>query len=450
MKKTKILILILFCFLIGITSYFFVGAKENEAQVKENSKKDEQKMKEEKYSKFSGLNLSKADIKLKYKDKILNLKLPIYMDKNRYYVPVNNVLDQIDVNYIIKEGKVHTEINNKKIDIHKNLANISGKKYKLRKDTILKEDIMYMSLFDFNKIVGLKANWNETEKIISLYKNKEQEKIENNNKNSKRKPAFVRLEDITSNQRYKTPEELEKLRVISDYLYSKNIPFHVAWVPRYLDPKNNIDDDASRDFNIHNANFVYTLDYFIDRGGIIGLHGYTHQSGAEVSIDGIEFDETRNNDESIIRERVQKAIQCAKVLDIPVGFFESAHYSATNEETKIIEQYFNYMYEPPKFASRNNIAKRQSKDRTVTYIPTPLDYVDGIKHADKVIENINNLEENALGSFFYHPSIESSFIKFKNNKDGSVEYTYEDNSPLKKIIKAFEKNNYEFKKITEF
>lgn len=215
---------------------FFVGAKENEAQVKENSKKDEQKMKEEKYSKFSGLNLSKADIKLKYKDKILNLKLPIYMDKNRYYVPVNNVLDQIGVNYIIKEGKVHTEINNKKIDIHKNLANISEKKYKLRKDTILKEDIMYMSLFDFNKIVGLKANWNETEKTISLYKNKEQEKVVNN-KNSEKKPAFVRLEDITSNQRYKTPEALEKLRVISDYLYSRNIPFHVAWVPRYLDPK---------------------------------------------------------------------------------------------------------------------------------------------------------------------------------------------------------------------
>lgn len=182
-------------------------------------------MKEEKYSKFSGLNLSKADIKLKYKDKILNLKLPIYIDKNRYYVPVNNVLDQIGVNYIIKEGKIHTEIDNKKIDIHKNLANISGEKYKLRKDTILKEDIMYMSLFDFNKIIGLKANWNETEKIISLYKNKEQGKIENNNKDSKRKPAFVRLEDITSNQRYKTPEELEKLRVISDYLYSKKYLF---------------------------------------------------------------------------------------------------------------------------------------------------------------------------------------------------------------------------------
>lgn len=49
---------------------------------------------------------------------------------------------------------------------------------------------MYMSLFDFNKIIGLKANWNETEKIISLYKNKEQGKIENNNKDSKRKPAL--------------------------------------------------------------------------------------------------------------------------------------------------------------------------------------------------------------------------------------------------------------------
>lgn len=449
MKKIKISILVLFCALIGFTN-FLVGCKNNKAQVTQNSKKDEQKIKEEKYSKFSGLNLSKTDIKLKYKGEILNLKLPIYMDKNRYYVPVNNVLDKINVNYTIKQGKAHVENGDRKIDIDKNLANISGEKYKLRKDVILKEDIMYMSFFDFNKIMGLKANWNESEKTISLYKNKEQEKIENNkNKNSKIKPAFVRLEDITSNQRYKTPEALEKLRVISDYLYSKKIPFHVAWVPRYLDPKNNIDDDASRDFNIHNANFVYTLDYFIDRGGIIGLHGYTHQSGAEVSIDGIEFDETRNNDESIIRERVQKAIQCAKVLDIPVGFFESAHYSATNEETKIIEQYFNYMYDPPKFASMGNIAKRKSQGKTVTYIPTPLDYVDGVKHADKVIEKINNLDEGTLGSFFYHPSIESSFIKFKNNKDGSVEYIYEDNSPLKKIVEAFEQNNYEFKKITE-
>ncbi|GAE01323.1 hypothetical protein CBO05C_1013 [Clostridium botulinum B str. Osaka05] len=450
MKKIKISILVLFCALTGFTN-FLVGCKNNKAQVTQNSKKDEQKIKEEKYSKFSGLNLSKTDIKLKYKGEVLNLKLPIYMDKNRYYVPVNNVLGQIGINYKIKEGKAHIEIGDKKIDINKNLASISKEKYKLRKDAILKEDIMYMSLFDFNKIMGLKANWNESEKTISLYKNKEQEKIENNkSKDSKIKPAFVRLEDITSNQRYKTPETLEKLRVISDYLYSKNIPFHVAWVPRYLDPKNNIDDDASRDFNIHNANFVYTLDYFIDRGGIIGLHGYTHQANDAASIDGIEFDGMTNNTEPVIRDRVEKAIQCAKVLDIPIGFFESPHYSATDEEMQIIEQYFNYMYDPPKFASRNNIAKRQSKDRTVTYIPTPLDYVDGIKHADKVIEKINSLDENTLGSFFYHPSIESSFIKFKNNKDGSVEYTYEDDSPLKKIIKAFEKNNYEFKKITEF
>ncbi|EJE7234110.1 DUF2334 domain-containing protein [Clostridium sporogenes] len=450
MKKIKISILVLFCALLGFTN-FLVGCKNNKAQVTQNSKKDEQKIKEEKYSEFSGLNLSKTDIKLKYKGEVLNLKLPIYMDKNRYYVPVNNVLDEIGINYKIKEGKAHIEIGDKKIDINKNLANISKEKYKLRKDAILKEDIMYMSLFDFNKIMGLKANWNESEKTISLYKNKEQEKIENNkSKDSKIKPAFVRLEDITSNQRYKTPEALEKLRVISDYLYSKNIPFHVAWVPKYLDPKNNIDDDASRDFNIHNANFVYTLDYFIDRGGIIGLHGYTHQANDAASIDGIEFDGMINNTEPVIRDRVEKAIQCAKVLDIPIGFFESPHYSATDEEMQIIEQYFNYMYDPPKFASKNNIAKRQSKDRTVTYIPTPLDYVDGIKHADKVIENINNLDENTLGSFFYHPSIESSFIKFKNNKDGSVEYTYEDDSPLKKIIKAFEKNNYEFKKITEF
>lgn len=175
MKKIKISILVLFCVLIGSTN-FLVGCKNNKAQVTQNSRKDEQKIKEEKYSKFSGLNLSKTDIKLKYKGEILNLKLPIYMDKNRYYVPVNNVLDKINVNYTIKQGKAHVENGDKNIDIDKNLANISGEKYKLRKDVILKEDIMYMSFFDFNKIMGLKANWNESEKTISLYKNKEQKK----------------------------------------------------------------------------------------------------------------------------------------------------------------------------------------------------------------------------------------------------------------------------------
>ncbi|MCR1934826.1 DUF2334 domain-containing protein [Clostridium tepidum] len=450
MKRFKLSLLIVFCVLVGFI-IFFIGAKNNKIQVKENSKKNEQKIKEERYSNFSPLNLSKADIKLKYKGKILNLKLPIYMDKNRYYIPVNNVLDEFGIDYIVKDEKVHIESDGKKIDIGKTVANVLGEKYKLRKDSILNKDIMYIYLFDFAKILGLKANWNESEKTIVLYKNKIQEKITNNKiKNPKVKPALVRLEDITSNQRYKTPEALEKLRIISDYLCSKKIPFHIAWVPRYLDPKNNIDDDASKDFNMHNANFIYTLDYFIDRGGIIGLHGYTHQAGDAASIDGIEFDGMTNNIEPVIRERVKKAIQCAKELDIPIGFFESPHYAATDEEMQIIEQYFNYMYDPPKFASRNNIAKRQSKDRMVSYIPTPLDYVDGIKHADKVIENINNLDENTLGSFFYHPSIESSFIKLKNNKDGSIEYTYEDNSPLKNIIKAFEKNNYEFKKITEF
>lgn len=448
MKRIKILLFILLLISISFIGYFSIEAKDVKQPVKDNPKKSEQQIKEEKYSKFSGLNLNKAQIALGHKGKKLNLKLPIYMDKNRYYVPVNNLLDQIGGKITVKDGKANIEIDNKKISIENNSANISGKEYKLRKSAILKEEILYLSLFDFNKIADLKANWNEKEKTINLYKNKEQ--LTKENKNSKGKTAFVRIEDITSAQRYKTDESLEKLRAIADYLYSKDIPFHVAWVPRYLDPKNNIDEDASKDFNMHNANFIYTLDYFIEKGGLIGLHGYTHQAGDEVSIDGAEFDGVRNNNEAIIRERVGKAIESAKTLNIPIAFFESPHYSATDEQARIIEQYFNYMYEPPKFAPRNNIAKRNSGNRTITYIPTPLDYVDGPVHANKVIENINNLNENTLGSFFYHPNIEFKFINLKQAKDGSVEYTYDENSPLKRIIKAFEQNNYTFKKITEF
>ncbi len=99
------------------------------------------------------------------------------MDKNRYYIPVNNVLDEFGIDYIVKDEKVHIESDGKKIDIGKTVANVLGEKYKLRKDSILNKDIMYIYLFDFAKILGLKANWNESEKTIVLYKNKIQEKI---------------------------------------------------------------------------------------------------------------------------------------------------------------------------------------------------------------------------------------------------------------------------------
>jgi predicted deacetylase len=88
------------------------------------------------------------------------------------------------------------------------------------------------------------------------------------------------------------------------------------------------------------------MEYLLNRNGIIGLHGYTHQYGDEVSAVGTEFSDERNNDEKSIRKRVEAAINTAKKLELPVKFFETPHYAATAFQQSIFEQYFDIIYEP--------------------------------------------------------------------------------------------------------
>lgn len=86
-------------------------------------------------------------------------------------------------------------------------------------------------------------------------------------------------------------------------MFSAGIPFHIPWIPRFVDHKNGIDNDISKDYSMPNANFLFTMEYLLNRNGIIGLHGYTHQYGDEVSAVGTEFNDERNNDEKSIRKR---------------------------------------------------------------------------------------------------------------------------------------------------
>ena len=80
------------------------------------------------------------------------------------------------------------------------------------------------------------------------------------------------------------------------------------------------------------ADFVYTLDYMLDRDGLIGLHGYTHQYGKTVSIEGLEFHAPYGNGvnipatEEYAQERINLAKEAAQNLDIPYAFFEAPHY----------------------------------------------------------------------------------------------------------------------------
>lgn len=402
-----------------------------------------------KFSSFKGLNMKKENIRLNFEMKPLTLQLPIYNDNNRLYVPVSEICYLLNGNTELTKDSAVVNMNNKsvRINLTKNSYSKDNKEYNLRKKTITSEDILYLSLFDFTKLFNLKTDWNIGTKTLSLFYNSDISSQKTENKHGK--PALIRLEDITAGQRYATSESLEKLRIIADYLYHENVPFHVAWIPRYVNPAKGIDNDPSTQLSMYDTDFIFTLDYLIDRNGLVGLHGYTHQQGNEESVDGIEFNSKINASENSVRKRVDLAINCAKKLDIPVHFFESPHYDATISQKRIIGEYFDYMYEAYKIQSEKAISKVEIKNRIVRFIPTPLDYVDGAKDINNMINKIAKLPEQTLASFFYHPNIEFEYINIGRDKAGHSTYTYSENSPLHQLLKVFSEKNYEFKSIRD-
>ena len=131
--------------------------------------------------------------------------------------------------------------------------------------------------------------------------------------------------------------------------------------------------------------------------------------------------------------------ELAKELGVvlPISFFESPHYKDTPEQQKIIEKYFQFIYEPFN-NSTINIYKNKNNN---LYIPTPLGYLN--KPDDTSIVDALNSDYNPekLHSFFYHPSIEVEFINF-NTENNKLNVSYDPNSPLQKIVKALKDNEY--------
>ncbi|MFL0248409.1 DUF2334 domain-containing protein [Candidatus Clostridium stratigraminis] len=221
--------------------------------------------------------------------------------------------------------------------------------YRFMQKIIYFENTSYISLFDFTNIFGIKPSFDYDKNTIFFYKNKEVLSV--SKKNNSNKTALLRLEDIAAGKtyRYHTAEAKYKLRIIADYLYSKGVPFHAAWVPRYIDNEmeEHIDNDLANINSLNNADFLYTLDYFISRGGIIGLHGYTHQAGNERSIVSAEFRNSKNKESftnGFALKRIDMAKESAKKLNIPIDFFETLHYSRTSDQLKVIENNFNYRW----------------------------------------------------------------------------------------------------------
>lgn len=406
------------------------------------------------YNTFKGLDMDEDNIKFKIDGNSLSLQLPIYLNKNRYYISLNEFIEKLNGEIEKDNNSLNIVFNNTKyyIDLDTNTITCPKYKFSLKKALLKSDEMYYINFSDFSHMLNLYTRWDKDNKIINC-------KI-NGFKNTEIKPykstinqiGLIRLEDIGLNSQPYSKEYFEKLRIIANYMYEKQIPYHIAWIPRYVIPNQKIDNDPLTKNNFEMAEMVYSLDYFTSHNGIIGLHGYTHQCGNAESGIGFEFGKFDSSD-SNFEEKIQKAIKTASYLDIPISFFEAPHYEITPSQNKIAEKYFKILYYPFNDYGRDkaDLTKPQLSpyNKSSYYISTPLDYIPLGKEDIALTKIYKNNNTDKMGSVFFHPLLENSFILLTEEKNSAPKFIYTENSTLKRLIDILEKKGFKMISVTD-
>lgn len=279
--------------------------------------------------------------------------------------------------------------------------------------------------------------------------------------------ALIRLEDIGPGGPYYSYENLEKLRIIADYLQSEGVYFHISLIPHYMDPPAGYSKSIADLDDLYIQHFNETINYLnnCSSGKSVGMHGFTHQFDQSISAIGDEFFSKDCNincppedipaatldreafANSYASSRMRAGYECFKNSNIPLSWgFSTPHYTASYTQREILEAWSGIFYEGNPWAGDSTRVSILDKDsplyRGVIYVPTPLYYVDGLRAEEDIARILNTIDsygKDELASFFYHPYLEFSFIKRVGGG-----YTYAENSYLKRLIRAFKERGYTF------
>lgn len=404
------------------------------------------------YNDFTGFDIPSDKITLKIDGTNLPLTTPVYLDNNRYFICFNEVIDLLKGSININSNilSIVTPQKNFTIDVEKNIIISNNKTFPLKKSLLVKDNIYYINLSDLTNILDIYARWDPSSKTISCKTQDNSTNAINPYQSKIDTLGFLRIEDVALSTESYDKEYLEKLRIISNYLYKRNIPYHIAWIPRYINPTAKIDVDplARNDFTV--AELIFTLDYIVSHNGLIGLHGYTHQNGNEISGIGFEFGKTNSSIENF-KTKIENSIKTANQLDIPISFYEAPHYGMTVEQNKIAENYFKILYYPFEGNGKNRVNLKAPElspyNKSSYYIATPLDYIPS-SNIEGSLKKLKNADTQKMGSIFYHPRLEFDFISL--TKDNEIpEYSYLENSPLKRLTTTLEEKGYKMSKVTD-
>ncbi|MBT2118500.1 polysaccharide deacetylase family protein [Dyella sp. LX-66] len=270
-----------------------------------------------------------------------------------------------------------------------------------------------------------------------------------------RKRALVRIEDVNAT------DDPAQLRAIADYLSSKGVPFTVAVIPYYLDPKGFYNNGVPQAIHLSQArNVVSALKYMQSKGGTILMHGYTHQYSnvanpySGVSADDFEFYRSHISPDNYVLYDAPPAEDSALwtqgrivkgLMDFAAaGFlaptiFEPPHYAASAVDYKVINSLFSARYDRGLYAGGwcpNGACGTGTPDYTKIYgqffpylvrdiygtvvIGEQLGNVETQAFnnnparfpADILASaNVNTVVQDSVQSFFFHPYYDISYLK---------------------------------------
>ncbi len=245
--------------------------------------------------------------------------------------------------------------------------------------------------------------------------------------------ALIRLEDVGPTA------DPAKLMAVTDYLFSRGVPFSVGVYPVHRDP-NGAGGDVTIRLSERPA-LVAALRHAISHGGSLVMHGYTHQYASANnphngrSAEDAEFYLTHHDEkqqthldgpvpedsEAWALNRIDQGLEEFRSAGLQKPqTFEFPHYMASPVDYVAAGKRFDYRYERslyfPGLLSHRPVDDSQREWQFFPYtvrdvygavvIPENLDYVSsGTDSVPAMIDEArsNLVVRDGVASFFYHP-----------------------------------------------
>ncbi|UHA74407.1 polysaccharide deacetylase family protein [Paenibacillus sp. 481] len=217
--------------------------------------------------------------------------------------------------------------------------------------------------------------------------------------------GFIRIEDVHP------LVDPTALRQIADEMASRDLPFLVAVIPSYVDPKTQAQVELQ-----DKPQLVAALRYMVERGGSLVMHGYTHHfghTGNGSEFWDVERDAPIANDEPYTIDKLERGIAAMTANGVPPLAFEPPQYSMSQHGYSLSARYFSTLAAPLQltdytYSAMHDVPYELQRTRYgLRVLPETLGYVADTPEGEvgAIVANFNQLQlvRDGFAGVSFHP-----------------------------------------------